>query len=288
MMPLRRTARYLWPIFLVVAAGLLFWGIRPLPLNHLASPGALAAKFEETVFGNDSGPDIDRIFKWQEPYRISFQTPVPEYLLLSLLDYLPQLSRLTGLEMSYVGRSHSANVKAYYIDHASFTPLADAFNPYRKGNEEWMRSAACFFSNLPKDYIQRYKDFIRARKDYVPTPEDYIVEQGLMGIGNRLSVKVTKSCLLEELYQGLGPGKNTPSLRYSISHSDDDLAELSLNDKILLRTLYDDRITPGMYRTEAMKIAREVIKDLVAAVKTNGEAALIHPRYRARRRMTGG
>ncbi|MEE9291118.1 MAG: DUF2927 domain-containing protein, partial [Alphaproteobacteria bacterium] len=88
--------------------------------------------------------------------------------------------------------------------------------------------------------------------------------------------------IFEEVYQGLGPGKDSVALLPSISSSLGTQTELSLNDKIILRALYDQRITPGMARAQAMEIAREVIAELVAAVKQKGEDALTHPRFSRR------
>jgi hypothetical protein len=54
------------------------------------------------------------------------------------------------------------------------------------------------------------------------------------------------------------------------------LAELPLNDKIIVRTLYDPRITPGMPREVALEVAREVIRELVEGVRRHGVQALYH------------
>ena len=52
------------------------------------------------------------------------------------------------------------------------------------------------------------------------------------------------------------------------------LDHLPVNDKILLRTLYDPRIERGMKREDAMEIAREIIPGLVKAVRERGVEAL--------------
>jgi len=57
--------------------------------------------------------------------------------------------------------------------------------------------------------------------------------------------------------------------------SNEDLPQaLSINDKILVRTLYDPRIKPGMKRDESMKLAAEIIPELVRTVKERGVEAL--------------
>lgn len=50
--------------------------------------------------------------------------------------------------------------------------------------------------------------------------------------------------------------------------------KLTVNDKILIRTLYDRRIKPGMKRDDAVEIAREIIPELVRAVRERGVEAL--------------
>jgi len=89
-----------------------------------------------------------------------------------------------------------------------------------------------------------------------------------------------RSCLLEEMTQVLGLPADSDLIRPSIFSSRDWAEELSINDKILVRALYDDRIEPGMTRAEAQPVIREVISDLVARVSAEGENALTHPRYK--------
>ncbi len=54
---------------------------------------------------------------------------------------------------------------------------------------------------------------------------------------------------------------------------------LTINDKILVRTLYDPRIKPGMRRQQAVNMARKIITELIAAINEKGEQALAHPYY---------
>jgi len=80
--------------------------------------------------------------------------------------------------------------------------------------------------------------------------------------------------LIEELTQAIGPGNDNAVYRPSIFNNDFMAGELTINDRILVRTLYDKRIKPGMTRREIESIAREIIGELIEAVKERGEKAL--------------
>ena len=248
---------------LIIAAGtalVLLWIInRPPTGDTVASPAAVTAKFEEIVFGRDFGDDRETIKKWGPSINVVVTRDFPNQLRRDLLDILSEARRITGIDIRLARESGQGTITVHYAPHAQFVPIVRRFNPSRSTSLDWLRSASCFFSG-----ILHNSEFKRS----------------VIGLGNDLGANGTRSCIFEEVYQGLGPGKNSNALPPSISTIWDTQTELSLNDKIILRALYDQRITPGMPRAQAMGIAREVIARLVAAVKQNGEAALTHPRYR--------
>ncbi|MDX1483777.1 MAG: DUF2927 domain-containing protein [Alphaproteobacteria bacterium] len=244
----------------VGAALVLLWAInRPASLVRVATPTALSAKFERVVFGRDSGPDRETVTKWGASIGIVIATPLPDYLRQTLQDTLSELKRLSGLNIGLARGADDGTIEIHYARHADFASIVRRFDPFRTKSLSWLRSVNCFFSGI----LNNHK-----------------FERAVIGIADDLGEQGAKSCVLEELYQGLGPGKDSMALLPSISSSQGTQTALSINDKIILRALYDERITPGMPRARAMAIAREVIAELVAAVKARGEAALTHPRYR--------
>ena len=62
-----------------------------------------------------------------------------------------------------------------------------------------------------------------------------------------------KHCLLEEMIQSMGLPNDSPYISPSIFNDNERRKNLSLIDKVLLRTLYDKRMTAGMDRREALK-----------------------------------
>ncbi len=71
------------------------------------------------------------------------------------------------------------------------------------------------------------------------------------------------SCLHEELAQGLGLANDSPRARPSIFNDDEEFALLTRHDELLLRILYDPRLTPGMTEAEARPIVEIIAAELL-------------------------
>ena len=71
-----------------------------------------------------------------------------------------------------------------------------------------------------------------------------------------------ESCLLEEMVQTLGLPFDSDNLRPSLFSDRDHLTDLSYADTMLLRTLYDPRMTVGLNRESANQRARLILQDL--------------------------
>ncbi|MFT4743803.1 MAG: hypothetical protein ACI91Z_001782 [Yoonia sp.] len=71
-----------------------------------------------------------------------------------------------------------------------------------------------------------------------------------------------KSCIHEELAQGLGLPNDSPAARPSIFNDDEEFGLLTTHDEMLLRMLYDPRLRNGMSATEASPIVRQIATEL--------------------------
>ena len=74
-----------------------------------------------------------------------------------------------------------------------------------------------------------------------------------------------RSCLHEEVAQGLGLPNDSPRARPSIFNDDEEFALLTRHDELLLSILYDDRLRPGMEATEAEPINRTIADEKFGA-----------------------
>jgi len=70
------------------------------------------------------------------------------------------------------------------------------------------------------------------------------------------------SCIHEELAQGLGLANDSPGARPSIFNDDDEFALLTDHDELLLKMLYDPRLSPGMTARDAAPLTRIIAREL--------------------------
>ncbi|MEM7742063.1 MAG: DUF2927 domain-containing protein [Pseudomonadota bacterium] len=71
-------------------------------------------------------------------------------------------------------------------------------------------------------------------------------------------------CVEEEIAQLMGLMNDHPKARPSIFNDDQEFALLTDYDGMLLRILYDDRLSPGMGPEEAMPIVRRIAEELAS------------------------
>lgn len=71
-----------------------------------------------------------------------------------------------------------------------------------------------------------------------------------------------KSCVHEEIAQGLGLANDSPAARPSIFNDDDEFALLTTHDEMLLRILYDKRLQAGMSAETARPIVRQIAREV--------------------------
>lgn len=72
-----------------------------------------------------------------------------------------------------------------------------------------------------------------------------------------------RSCIHEELAQGLGLANDYPRARPSIFNDDEEFALLTRHDELLLQILYDPRLRPGMTEAEARPIVEEIAHEIM-------------------------
>jgi len=72
------------------------------------------------------------------------------------------------------------------------------------------------------------------------------------------------SCIHEEMAQAMGLVNDSKDARPSIFNDDEEFALLTPHDELLLKILYDPRLTAGMSIRQARPIAQQIAKELVA------------------------
>lgn len=72
-----------------------------------------------------------------------------------------------------------------------------------------------------------------------------------------------RSCVHEELAQGMGLANDYPRARPSIFNDDEEFALLTRHDELLLQILYDPRLRPGMTEEQARPIIETIATELM-------------------------
>jgi hypothetical protein len=72
-----------------------------------------------------------------------------------------------------------------------------------------------------------------------------------------------RSCVHEEVAQGLGLPNDSPSARPSIFNDDEEFALLTRHDELLLRILYDRRLQPGLEPGASGPLIRQIAEELL-------------------------
>jgi hypothetical protein len=267
-------------VFLSVVAitilGWLGWWIGTSPVNpsvtkekvasHLPSQEepahaySLHYKFDRTVFYSDRGrhqnTPRDRVRKWAGPVDVAIVGSTSGNYKTFVQKHLSELSRLTRLVFSLTENPahRPTNFLVVIADRKAIDQaLADMEVPYE--NRALNGWATCFA---------------------LVAPEREQIVAAITAIPSEYPEETIRHCILEETTQALGLYADADMIQPSVfsERTHPSLVELPLNDKIIVRTLYDPRITPGMPRDEALEVAREVIGELVEGVRRHGVEAL--------------
>ncbi|MFZ7091608.1 DUF2927 domain-containing protein [Primorskyibacter sp. 2E233] len=220
---------------------------------------ALAEEYERGAGLTPSRGDIGAIKKWTKPVRVSveFGERVPRNQIAEdrrwLTEYVNKLGRITGHPISMT--TSGANFHVLFMsedDKAQIKPRIRALVP------DVNPSSLELFDNLPRSI----HCLVIAFSD---TPNGYDYGEAIAVIRTEHPDLLRRSCIHEEVAQGLGLGNDDPRARPSIFNDDDEFALLTTHDEMLLKILYDPRLRPGMGADDARPIVAEKATELVGA-----------------------
>ena len=214
--------------------------------NNFATIEKLLANFEQVIFVDeyDDGRNYNYIRKWVDPIKIVLFGDKATYYRATVEDYSNTLSSLTGLSIEMLGRDQQKfNFEIHFVPWDDMEKLAEPHSP----NPEWLETiiedSSCLF------IYHRNKTFE--------------IKHAFVFVSIDEPVKDINSCLLEEMTQALGFPNDSELIKPSIFNQWDHLQELSINDKILIQTLYDNRLKPGLSREAGLEQARIIINELI-------------------------
>lgn len=226
--------------------------------NRLADEELLIEDFRSSVLLDEETRRHDStiIIKWNRSvlFRL-FDEPTDKQKQI-VLTTATLMERLTGFSVSEVKPDEEENA----ILHFRF---ADRDQLWRI-QVEYGKSEADAKATFERAVCTSITTYDKAL-GYIRFAENYIATD--------LDEEELTSCMIEEFGHVFGLGHET-RYRPSIFGKIGEPQQLSINDMILVRTLYDERLKAGMSHDQAMPIVKIIIPELVKSVRKHGEIAL--------------
>ncbi len=201
----------------------------------------LLRAFDEIVFAAGLGTEQPaRVYKWRKPIRITVKGQERERYITELERAVRDVKRVTAMDIVITEDQDIANVILYFDDGEGY--LAHLHGLGARVDEALRTGIAngyCWANTWTVDY-----NFDHA-----------VVFVSGDGSNSRPDARL-RACLYHELAHVLGL-RHHPTEAFSVL--DNNAAEFTRSDAILLALLYDRRITAGMTRDETLRIAREIL-----------------------------
>jgi len=165
--------------------------------------------------------------------------------------YAARLARVTGHPVSVASRSANFHVFVAGADDSGFVreriqQLIPRISP----------TDLNIFTNPPRSFYC----LVVAISD-MDNPDVYTKAVALIRAEHPELVR--RSCIHEEIAQGLGLPNDSPRARPSIFNDDDEFALLTTHDERMLALLYDPRLKPGLTADEARPVVRIIARELM-------------------------
>ncbi|WP_438987723.1 DUF2927 domain-containing protein [Marivivens donghaensis] len=194
--------------------------------------------------------------RWDQPIQmnVQFGANVPSDIIASdrryITSFASRLASITGLRINQVSSGGNFHVLILNEDdRLAAGPLIRSLIP--SIDDSSLRYAV----NLPRDQLCVVIGTFK--------PDGHTYQSAVAIIRAEHPALMRQSCYHEELSQGLGLANDSPRARPSIFNDDDEFALLTRHDELLLKILYDPRLSTGMTEAEATPIVRQIAAELV-------------------------
>ncbi|MGR3635095.1 MAG: DUF2927 domain-containing protein [Shimia sp.] len=220
------------------------------------TPDMLARNFENIAFfeeyarnsGISQKGQASDLRRWNRPVRISLEFgPSATADMIAkdraALDTLaPRLATATGHRISQ--NAARANFHVLVMGQDDRDTLAARIDTLLPNASPSTRN---LFLNIPRDFLCFVTTFSTSEPGHHYDTAVALIRAEQPDL-------LRKSCLHEEIAQGLGLPNDYQKARPSIFNDDDEFALLTTHDEMLLNMLYDPRLTAGMTVDEARPI----------------------------------
>lgn len=193
------------------------------------------------------------IWKWRSPVAVHLHPSLTDWHRRISERTISNLTKYAGLRIRMTNHyDPNAGLSVFYAKDG--TPITDMAREFRLPSDR-LRQATCFATYETKDHG--------------------VITWGHAVFRRPEEERRTEACILEELVQVLGlPADRATYFPTVFTNDRARPVQFSINDKILLRALYDPAIEPGMSLEQTRKLIPDIIRRLVTGVKARGEQAL--------------
>jgi len=204
-----------------------------LPVGVERSNADLAADFLDLTFALESGEQLERLLRYEEPIRVRLASPSLETYRPDLEALLARLRAEAGIDIAETTDAAGAQINIEMVPAAE---LARVFP-----------SAACFIvpgETSWRGFLQRRND---ARQRWSARST---LGRAAIFLPSDTTPQDVRDCLHEEITQALGPANDLYRLPDSIWNDDNLHGMATPFDMLVLRVLYQPELRSGMTRKE--------------------------------------
>lgn len=225
-----------------------------VPTSEELSDEEYVRNFRTVAFYREFDPEqIEQVLtRWEGPLRVAVVGDVNDRYLAYVRLHLADLAALSSLDVAL-----SARADANVLVILSPEPFERALDTYRPDYRPFFAS-----DRSMEAVTARMKQEATCFARIVPGENDEVIVGAVALIPTDQGRFVTRACIIEELTQAMGLFNDSDAIRPSIFNDSSPNMMLSDHDRILLRTLYDPRLQPGMTWSQAEPIVRTVIAEL--------------------------
>ena len=214
------------------------------------------ALFEEYAGGNiGAGEKASKLHRWEEPVRMSVEfggVISHEQRMADRRDieaFAARIGRVTGHPV-VMASPDAANFHVFVVDEGA----RQAIGPRLRE----------IIPSITPQAIETVARMPRSSYCLVfawDPEEDGTYAEAIAVIRAEHPDLLRRSCIHEEIAQGMGLSNDFAGARPSVFNDDEEFGLLTRHDEELLRILYDPRLRPGMTAPEAMPVVVEIIGD---------------------------